>query len=772
MNTLAMNPADAVRIGASCFSFASGDGRTACFSNLEPFDCHDESDRPAMLLRIARFARHGIPRKDLQDAFGVGRATVQRAVRKLRDRGEAAFREPRKGRGTSAIAGETAAEAERLLASGMRIAAVARELGIAPATLCHNCRKGFIACPDAGTEAPEAGETEEASAETEAGTEEAEGAGTADPLGRSARDRRDREAPMGRAARDSAGRVAASAGAMDEARPRFDEPLSAVACGGVLAALPALLEEGLLQHADRFLALPKGCCGLTSTLLLLAFLFMARVRNPEALRHEAPGEWGAVPGLDRCPEARTLRRKIRALAADERRVKGWQDALARDWMADGGDTVATLSVDGHVKVCAGRKGRLPKHFVSRQKLCLPASTSCRVNALGGRPLLCLHKDLDPGMAKALERDVLPALERLGLPGPDAPDLAADASARPALTLVFDREGWSPALFRRLARRGIAVIARHKGFKGEDWPEEEFRAVETPIRGPGGVRAAGARLAERRIRLKDGPEVRQIRRLPDTGRQVPLAATDFGVPMERAAGALFSRWAQESFFKHMRGEFNLDGLPVHGLADPDPDARVVNPARRELERRIGRLRNRLGTLRNRAADLLRGAPSAAAARSAERLKAEIGTLDAEREALKLQRREVPGHVRVAELGEGEMLDALPSRERLLLDLIRMIACRAETRMMPPVAQAQGVRQRPRRPLAELFRSEADIIPEPESGILRVRILGTAGNAGDAAIAGLLDELGRTGTIFPGTGLRMVCELPEAARTTGKEASFSL
>ncbi len=272
MNTLAMNPADAVRIGASCFSFASGDGRTACFSNLEPFDCHDESDRPAMLLRIARFARHGIPRKDLQDAFGVGRATVQRAVRKLRDRGEAAFHEPRKGRGTSAIAGETAAEAERLLASGMRIAAVARELGIAPATLCHNCRKGFIACPDAGTEEAEAGETEEASAETEeasaeteAGTAEAEGAGTAAPLGRSARDRRDRAAPMGRAARDSAGRVAASAGAMDEARPRFDEPLSAVACGGVLAALPALLEEGLLQHADRFLALPKGYYGCASS---------------------------------------------------------------------------------------------------------------------------------------------------------------------------------------------------------------------------------------------------------------------------------------------------------------------------------------------------------------------------------------------------------------------------------------------------------------------------------------------------------------------------
>lgn len=771
MNTLAMHPADAMRIGTSCFSFASEDGRTVYFSNLEPFDCHDENDRAAMLLRIAKFAKHGIGQRDLQAAFGVGRATVQRAVRKLRDQGEAAFHEARRGRGTSAIVGQTAHEAQRLLASGMRIAAVARELGVASSTLYDNCAKGFIGdgerrpggakhekLPEAGIAKHEAREQPQ--------TEGTVADARENLLDRSERDRRDR------AARDSAGRVAASAGAMDEARPCFDEPLSAVACGGVLAALPTLLKEGLLEHAGAFLSLPKGYYGLTSTLLLLAFLFMARVRNPEALRHEAPGEWGAVLGLDRCPEAKTLRRKIRALAADVEKVKGWQDALAQTWMADAGDTVATLSVDGHVKVYAGRKGRLPKHFVSRQKLCLPASTSYWVNALGGRPLLCLHKALDPTMTHALEHDVLPALERLGLPGPDAPDLVASPQGAPALTLVFDREGWSPALFARLARRGIAVITWHKGFRGADWPEEEFRAVQAPLHGPGGAGCAEVRLAERRVGLNGGPEVRQIRRLLDTGRQVPLVTTDFTMPMEKAAGALFWRWAQENFFRYMREEFNLDALPVHALAEQEPQARVVNPARRELDRRINRLRNRLGTLRNRVADLLRGTPSDTAAKSAGKLKAQIGTLDVEREALKARRNELPTHVKVAELGEDEMLDALPSRERLLLDVIRMIAYRAETTMMPAVAQAQGGKQRPRRPLAELFRSEADIVPDPENAILRVRILGTASDAGDAAIAGLLDELNHTRTIFPGTGLRLVYELPKVAPNPRTKGSQSL
>ena len=133
----------------------------------------------------------------------------------------------------------------------------------------------------------------------------------------------------------------------------------------------------------------------------------------------------------------------------------------------------TLAVDGHVKVYTGRKGRLPKHFVARQKLCLPASVSYWVNALGGAPLLCLHKALDPKLIKAIEQDVVPHLQHLGVVPEAAPDLTRPDAGVPALTLVFDREGWSPDLFKRLARRGIACITWHKNFKGEDWPQSGF-----------------------------------------------------------------------------------------------------------------------------------------------------------------------------------------------------------------------------------------------------------------------------------------------------------
>ena len=63
----------------------------------------------------------------------------------------------------------------------------------------------------------------------------------------------------------------------------------------------------------------------------------------------------------------------------------------------------------------------------------------------------------------------------------APDLTKPETGAPALTLVFDREGWSPDLFKRLARRGIACITWHKNFTGEDWPEEDFRKTIRQLR---------------------------------------------------------------------------------------------------------------------------------------------------------------------------------------------------------------------------------------------------------------------------------------------------
>ena len=354
------------------------------------------------------------------------------------------------------------------------------------------------------------------------------------------------------------------------------------------------------------------------------------------------------------------------------------------------------------------------------------------------------------MVAALEHDIVPALEQLGVLDHARPGTAA-------VTLVFDREGWSPALFKRLARRGIAVLTWHKNFKGADWPEADFREVTVPIHGPASTTSSTVRLAEKTITLGRDIKVRQIRRLLDTGRQVPFISTDFERPMETLAGAMFSRWAQENVFKYMREEFALDALPTHVLDQLDPETIVVNPRRRRYEKATRKLATKLARLRNSHAERLRNK------KPVPELKAEIRDLEESLDIVKAVSKTENTHCRAGDLSATERLDVLPSRERLFLDVMRMLAYRAETRMTLPIIHAQGKKPNARKLLQSLMTADADILPDPDNRVLQVRLLGLGNDAQDRHIAPLLDELNATETIYPGTDLRMVFTNPVTAQS---------
>ncbi len=173
-----------------------------------------------------------------------------------------------------------------------------------------------------------------------------------------------------------------------------------VSNGGVLLALPALLNLGLLNHLE-YLVLPDGYYRLDSILVLLAFMALARVKNIEWLRYSPPGEWGKLLGLDRIPEAKTLRNKVRLLT-EGGQAQQWSGALSRDWMAMFPETAGVLYIDGHVRVYHGSQTELPRHYVARQQLCLWATTDYWVNAMDGQPFFMVNQPVDPGLLTVLE----------------------------------------------------------------------------------------------------------------------------------------------------------------------------------------------------------------------------------------------------------------------------------------------------------------------------------------------------------------------------------
>ena len=214
---------------------------------------------------------------------------------------------------------------------------------------------------------------------------------------------------MGNGATRSLERVAAAMGELGSAPIEFEATCD-VAQGGVLLALPALLAVGLLRYTPEFYQLPKGFYGMESVFLLLALMALARIRSLEQLRYQAPGEWGKLLGLDRIPEVRTLRAKLKLMCQDLGQAMRGNAQLAKEWIARENDADLYFYCDGHVRVYHGDQTALPRHYVARERLCLRATTDYWINAMDGQPFLYVNKEVDPGLIATLTQDVVPWLE--------------------------------------------------------------------------------------------------------------------------------------------------------------------------------------------------------------------------------------------------------------------------------------------------------------------------------------------------------------------------
>jgi prepilin-type processing-associated H-X9-DG protein len=561
-------------------------------------------------------------------------------------------------------------------------------------------------------------------------------------------------AAMGRGATAIMERLAASLGLLNEATPRFAAALD-VAKGGVLLALPALLVSGLLRHSSKYFQLPKGFYGLTTIFLLLAFMALARLKSVEQLRYYAPGEWGKLLGLDRAPEVRTLRIKLKHLADQEQAVP-WSAELCKEWMMEAGDEATVLYVDGHVRVYHGTAKQLPKHYVARQRLCLSATADYWVNAMDGRPFFVVSEPVDPGLLEVLERDIVPRLEQDVPNQPGAEQLDADPLLH-RFTMVFDREGYSPAFLATMKRRRIACLTYHK-HPGEDWPEDEFFSTEVRL-------ASGGRttieLGERGTRLSNGLWVREFRKRNPTGHQTAFLATDYRGAGAVLAPAMFGRWSQENFFRYMRQSYNLDGLIDYGTDDVPETTMVVNPAHRTLD---GQVRQKVGVVGRKVAEFgalnLEGEIEArnveAFAQRKSDLQESITQLQKEVDDLKAQRKATPRHIAYKDLPEAARFDRLSTQSKHLVDTIKMVAYRAETAMVQIVRQKMTRHDDARSLLRAIYSTEIDLIPDPQSKTLTIRLHPLANAASDIAVQHLCAEINATETLFPGTDLRLIYE----------------
>lgn len=550
-------------------------------------------------------------------------------------------------------------------------------------------------------------------------------------------------------------RVCAAVGLLREAPSRFENAES-VAQGGVLWALPALLANGLLRCAQECLRLPAGFYSLTQILVLLAAMALARVRTLEQLRYQPAGEWGKLLGLDRIPEVRTLREKVKLLAQPEA-VSEWGKRLAQEWMAEDPAAAGLLYVDGHVRVYHGGQTKLPRRYVARQRLCLRGTTDYWVNDQQGRPFFVLSSPLTSGLLSILKQDLVPRLIA-EVPGQPSEQELATHPWRHRFVLVYDREGYSPEFFQSMWELRIACQTYHK-YPGEDWPVEEFTEQAVTLPQGESVRMP---LAERGTRLGKNRWVREIRKRTEMGHQVAILSTDFEAPVSSIAGHMFARWSQENFFQYMMQHFAMDRLVDYEMGTANETAKVVNPAYRQVEQEI---KSKAGKLSRKLAEFgalampadLEAVPVARYEQAQGKLQEEIAFLEKDLQVLKARRKETPKHIRWIDLPEPERFVPLAPTRKQFLDTIKMIAYRAETALAGVLREVLARGDDTRALLREIFTTDADLIPDETAGTLTVRLHHLTNHASDEAARFLAAHLNATETVYPGTNLRLVYEL---------------
>jgi hypothetical protein len=354
------------------------------------------------------------------------------------------------------------------------------------------------------------------------------------------------------------------------------EDASGVWGAGVLLAVAA--EGGaLLQEARGIYGqLRAGVYGLRAFVQGLFVMAWLGVRSPEGLKAKAPHGLGVLLGLPRIFEVKTLRRKLRETGA-RGKAGDWYREMAKRWVADADEEIATLYVDGHTRAYYGKRP-IAKGWCARRRLCQPATTDTWTNDALGQPLLRITHEAHPTVAQVL------------------PEVLADVRALVGprrLTVAFDRGGWSGATFKKVVAEGFDFITYRPGHH-DPLPADAFE--DCPKRD--GVKTKVRQLADMRLQVRAYGEARLIVILSDNGKQTHIVTSNRNaLPLDLAL-QLLGRWRQENYFKYMRQNYSLDALVDYGTA-PVEDREIPNPQYRDLSNQLRRARAQLRRLQAQA-----------------------------------------------------------------------------------------------------------------------------------------------------------------------------
>jgi len=725
---LPLLPSGAAEIAPGVGFLAGEQGGLVTVHGLATFawDGGDEAGRRLAAVQLVRL--RAASQGQVAEAFGVDPGTIWRWDQALAAGGVAGLVPARRGpKGASKLTPELAERIAGLDAAGKTLREIAAATGVSTFTV----RNALGRVPSSGQ--PAAAGAAEDSAGPVAGDDDA-GQGAVpvlpDPVPRDAE------------------RALARWGLLGEGAGPVFTPGARYPLAGLLLALPALEDTGLLQAARGVYGrLKDGFYGLTATLLTLVFLALAGEPRAEGATRVPPAALGRVLGLDRAPEVKTIRRKLGELAAAGK-AAGLIMALARRHAAARPDTLGFLHVDGHARVYHGTR-TVQKTHAARLKFPAPATMETWVTSQDGDPVFMVVAEPSDSLAGELRR-LLPTLR--GIVGQGR-----------RVTVCFDRGGWSPALFADITAAGFDLLTWRKG-PAPDLPADAFTTITcTDDRG----RAHDYELADTTAELgiSDGPRksqtvtLRQVTRLvpakAGATRQIHALTSRTDLPAGQVCWRLSSRWREENYFRYARTRFALDALDSYAATPDDPDRKVPNPAKKTAAARVRQAdaaAQAAGTARDAALLQLRSpAPGQAAYLTNQVINALAAPVEAayrELEQADSAAAAIPARVPLGTLAPDMV--RLDTETKQITHAIRMAAYNAETTLARALnGHYARAGDEAYALIREALTTSGDI--HPGNGELLIRLDPLTAPRRTQALAALCDQLTAVGARYPGTDL---------------------
>lgn len=540
-----------------------------------------------------------------------------------------------------------------------------------------------------------------------------------------------------------------------EETPVKFENCQSVANGGVLFLLPFLIETGLFSFQKHYQELKKGYYYINFIIQLLAFMYLCRIKNPEQLKSVSPGEFGKLLGVDRIPQAKCLRAKVKQIS-DQKKAVCWNKDLASYWSTE--EENEFYYIDGHIQVYYGQNAKLGKKHVSRQKLCLPGMQEFWVNNKEGMPYFYVTGNVNEKLQFAIVNEIIPKLIN------DIPckyssgELEADKKL-PRFTLVFDREAYSPILFKQLwDDYRISVLTYKKNVK-DVWDEDDFKSHKINIEGV----ETQMLLVEKSVVVNE-VELREVRKKNANGSQTSIVTTNMKLSIEEIAIYMFSRWSQENFFRYMRQDYDFDKMAQYAIEQIDGDFQVVNPEYNKIEYKLKKAREKIN---RRLAKLYKLEHENIKEKLDETGKNNTRQVIIEKELEELKEQEqmfldkrslLSYKIKVKDMPDENRYNKLHLESKHVQNIIKMICYRAETSFANLLSPYYVKSINEKRMLVKcIIKSNINLIPDYDKNTLTIELFSLSTPRENAAVKNICNILNEENSMYPNTNLRLIYKM---------------